>query len=223
MQEGWSVYVVLPPDQIADFKSWLRVIVRFALSAKMSLGTNQKGPQTLFLLDEFPALGHFKIIESAAAQMAGYGIKLAPIIQNIGQLKKLYRANWETFLGNAGAIIVWGLNDGETEKYISERLGRIIVLEASHGTSSGLNGGLSGSAGNSATVAPKERPVRFANEIHEQGSRETMRAFVIPASGKCFTIRRNDYMDIKTKGLFDSPNFISEWEKNFSERAKNEQ
>ncbi|PLU25739.1 type IV secretory system conjugative DNA transfer family protein, partial [Sinorhizobium medicae] len=64
VQNGWSVFVVIPPLRVADFKPWLRLMVRIALDAKESLGTNQKGPQTLFLLDEFgSALGHFKLIE----------------------------------------------------------------------------------------------------------------------------------------------------------------
>lgn len=115
VQQGWSVFIVLPPELIADFKSWLRVLVRTALSAKIALGTNQSGPRTLFMLDEFPALGRIKAIEEAAGYMAGYGIKLVPIIQNIGQLQDSYAKNWETFLGNAGAIIAFGLNDHGSE------------------------------------------------------------------------------------------------------------
>ena len=87
----------------------------------MALGVNQKGPQTLCLLDEFPALGRFKAIEESAGYMAGYGLKLVPIIQNIGQVKTLYDKNWETFLGNAGAIIAFGLNDKDSANNTHQR------------------------------------------------------------------------------------------------------
>ncbi|PLU25719.1 TraM recognition domain-containing protein, partial [Sinorhizobium medicae] len=166
------------------------------------------GPQTLFLLDEFgSALGHFKLIEDAAGNMAGYGIKLVPIIQNIGQVQKIYEKNWETFLGNAGAILAWGLNDKDTETYIADRLGHIMVNETSAGSSAGAGG----QYGHSVNTGRHQRPIRFPNQVHDEGARETMRAFVIPASGRGFTIRRVNYDE--ADGLaFDHPDFISAWE-----------
>jgi type IV secretory pathway TraG/TraD family ATPase VirD4 len=214
VQEGWSIFVALPPDDIPRFKSWLRLIVRVVLDAKMSLGINQTGPQMLCLLDEFPTLGRFKAIEESAGYMAGYGLKLVPIIQNIGQVQEHYGKNWETFLGNAGAIIAFGLNTKGCEEYIASRLGRIMVTETTHSRSSGISGaaiGETGSNSNSWNTGRHERPVRFPNEIHDQGARETWRAFVIPASGKSFTVRRNTYANFPA-GLFDSPDFISQWE-----------
>jgi type IV secretion system protein VirD4 len=215
VRDGWSIFVALPPEQIAPFKSWLRLVVRAMLDAKMSLGVNQKGPQTLCLLDEFPTLGRFKIIEESAGYMAGYGLKLVPIIQNIGQLRELYNRNWETFLGNAGAIVAFGLNDLETEKYISDRLGKEWVTESSITGSNGTSSQFMGAGANvsqSYSTARHERPVRFPNEIHEQGARETGRAFVIPASGRGFTIRRQSYADFPA-GMFDAPDFITHWER----------
>jgi len=217
VQEGWSVYIVLPPDQIADYKSWLRVVVRIALNAKMAMGTNQKGAPTLFMLDEFPALGRIKAIEESAGYMAGYGIKLVPIIQNIGQLQEHYAKNWETFLGNAGALIAFGLNDQGSETYVADRLGKVMTYETSAGSNSGFSGG-GFSAGDSTSAGWKERPVRFANQIREEGAREQMRAFIVPASGKSFTVRRMSYMELTELEVFDSPDFIVEWERSFGSR-----
>lgn len=218
VQSGWSVFVALPPAEIPAFKSWLRLIVRTAIDAKIAMGLHTGGHQTLFLLDEFPTLGRFKVIEESAGYMAGYGMKLVPIIQNIGQVKELYAKNWETFLGNAGAIIAFGLNDHETERYISERLGRVFIHEHTHSQSSGVSGQLIGgsiNAGGSWNSARQERPVRLPNEVHAQGAREQMRAFVIPASGRGFTVRRQSYFDLPD-GLFDSPAFIARWEERFA-------
>ncbi|KZC03461.1 Conjugal transfer protein TraG [Methylobacterium radiotolerans] len=217
VQSGWSIFVVIPPLQVADYKPWLRLTVRMALEAKADLGVNQRGPQTLFLLDEFgSALGHFQLIEDAAGNMAGYGIKLVPIIQNIGQVVKLYQKNWETFLGNAGAIVAWGLNDKDSETYIADRLGHIMVSEYSAGSSGSWSAG-GGSGGSSYNIGRHQRPVRFPNQVHEEGARETMRAFVIPASGRGFTIRRVNYD--KEEGLhFDHPDYISAWERRFSSK-----
>jgi type IV secretion system protein VirD4 len=216
--EGWSIYIVIPPNMIPRMKRWLRLIVRMGLDAKMNSAFEHKGPQTLFLLDEFPALGHMQLIEDAAGYMAGYGIKLISVIQNIGQIQQHYGKNWETFLGNAGAIIAWGLNDKETETYIADRIGPVMMWEQSFGESeSGKTGTIKtpdpSRQSQSMNLSLRERPIRWPSEIHREGARQHMRAFVVPASGASFTIRRGEYMSEGGKGLFDSPDFIREWEK----------
>lgn len=218
LREGASVYICIPPSKIPSMKRWLRAIVRVALDAKMGCAFEHKGPQTLFLLDEFYALGHIQLIEDAAAYMAGYGIKLLPVIQNIGQVKKLYDKNWETFLGNAGAIIAWGLNDLETEKYVSDRMGPILDWERTYSDSQSRQPGGFEATGisHSANLALRERAIRWPSDIHAEGARETMRAFVISADGAPFTVRRVPYTDWQGQGFFDSPDSIRAWEAGLS-------
>jgi type IV secretion system protein VirD4 len=208
IQNGWSVFVVLPPEEIANFKGWLRLVVRTVLDAKMQQSFTGGGPHTLCLLDEFPTLGHFELLKESAGYMAGYGLKLVPIIQNISQLKEHYPKNWETFLGNAGAIIAFGLNDLETENYLADRLGKIAAIE----TSVGHNVGGLMQSGRSINTARHDRPIRFPNEIRAEGARETGRAFVIPASGAGFTILRQPYHETFPAHLFDSREHIAAWE-----------
>lgn len=60
---------------------WLRLMILLALSVMER--TNVKPPApVLFVLDEFPVLGHLQTIETAAGLMAGFGVKLWVIIQN---------------------------------------------------------------------------------------------------------------------------------------------
>ena len=216
VQSGGSVYIVVPPNRIDDFKSWLRIITQTAINAKIELGVNQTTQETLFMLDEFALLGTFKEIEKSAAFLRGYNCKIACVIQNIGQLKQSYAKNWETFLGNAGAIIGFALNDYESEEYLSNRMGKILAWETSYSTNSGTSqqtAGGSVSDGKTTSQAQRERAVRMPNEVHQQAAREQMTAFVIPASGKPFMIERQNYDDIKKSGIFDSPHFCEEWEK----------
>src|SRR3546814_6325957 len=56
----------------------------------------------LFLLDEFAALGRLEPVERAMGLMAGYGIQLWPILQDVHQLRALYERRAGTFLSNAG-------------------------------------------------------------------------------------------------------------------------
>lgn len=222
VRENWSIYVCIPPRMIPRFSRWLRILVNFAFDAKMASPFDHKGEQTLFILDEFSSLGNFPIIEDAAAYMAGYGIKLVPVIQNIGQVKKLYERNWETFLGNAGGIIAWGLNDLETEKYVSDRLGQVRVYERSYGASTGRdpNDASIKNRSESDNLALRDRAIRWPNQIHKDGAREEMRAFIIPASGPPFMVERVEYMARDKQGLFDSPDYIARWEKRLVEQSK---
>lgn len=214
VRENWSVYICVPPSRIPRMKRWLRAIVRIALDAKMDSSLKHDGPRTLFLLDEFSALGHMQLIEDSAAYMAGYSIKLVPVIQNIGQVKKLYDKNWETFLGNSGGIIAWGLNDLETEKYISDRMGPRMDWELTYGESRSKSPEdiTATNKTQSENLAQKERAIRWPNEIHNEGARKQLRAFVISADGSSFMVERVAYMDGDGQGLFDSPEFITKWE-----------
>jgi type IV secretion system protein VirD4 len=78
----------------------------------------------LFLLDEFAALGRLESIERAMGLMAGYGLQLWPILQDMSQLKDLYGARAGTFIANAGVQQVFGVNDFETAKWLSQMIGQ---------------------------------------------------------------------------------------------------
>ncbi len=209
MQENWTIYVCTPPYAIHRVKRWLRMITRIAINAKMTSPFDHEGQQTLFLLDEFPQLGEMKMLEEASAYMAGYGIKLVPIIQNIGQIKNIYPRSWETFLSNAGAIIAWGLNDLDTEKYISDRMGSI--WEWGEGYSHSQSGSIQDQDTQqsiSRNTSERERAIRWPNEIHYQGARENMRGFVISGKGAPFTIQRLNYFEEFPENSYDSPEHI---------------
>ena len=68
--------------------------------------------------------------------MAGFGVKLWPIVQNVGQLKQHYSKSWETFVANSGIVTAFGVSDSETLKVLSECLGRTgIVVKVDSGAS----------------------------------------------------------------------------------------
>ena len=85
-----------------------------------------EGP-ILFLLDEFAALGRLEAVERAMGLMAGYGLQLWPILQDLSQLKALYGPKANTFVANAGVLQTFGVNDLETAEWLSRLLGRATV------------------------------------------------------------------------------------------------
>ena len=128
-REPTTIYMVLPARHIGTCSRWLRLFVNLSLQAMERSGTG-KGPlglPVLFALDEFAALGHMRQIEDAAGQIAGFGVRLWPVLQDLGQLKSLYKDRWETFLGNAGIVQFFGNNDLTTLEWIGKRCGRTAI------------------------------------------------------------------------------------------------
>jgi type IV secretion system protein VirD4 len=132
-----SVFLVLPPNRLDAYSRWLRLLVSQALAEIArdaeagQLGGTEAAPllkePTLFLLDEFAALGRLEAVERAMGLMAGYGLQLWPILQDMSQLRALYGARANTFIANAGVLQAFGVNDYETAKWLSQLMGQATV------------------------------------------------------------------------------------------------
>lgn len=125
--EAMTVYLCLPAMRLGTCARWLRLFINLALSAFEQDPAKPEIP-VLMCLDEFAALGKMRAIEDAAGQIAGFGVKLWPILQDLGQLKALYGERWQTFLGNAGVIHCFGNSDAFTLDYLSKRLGTTTLI-----------------------------------------------------------------------------------------------
>ena len=68
--------------------------------------------------------GRLEAVERAMGLMAGYGLQRWPILQDMGQLKDLYGERAGTFIANAGVQQVFGVNDFETAKWLSQMMGQ---------------------------------------------------------------------------------------------------
>jgi type IV secretion system protein VirD4 len=122
-----TVFLVLPPDRISTYARWLRLMVTQSLQ-ELARTTGRPPAPVLYLLDEFAALGHLAPIERAMALMAGYGIQLWPILQDVHQLRATYGARAGTFLSNIGALQIFGVNDHESARLASDLLGQKTVV-----------------------------------------------------------------------------------------------
>ena len=67
----------------------MRMFVTLAVEAMERTGAvAEHRPHVLFCLDEFAALDRVESIEKAAGQIAGFGVKLWPVIQDLTQLQR---------------------------------------------------------------------------------------------------------------------------------------
>jgi type IV secretion system protein VirD4 len=129
--EAVTVYLVLPPDRLDAYARWLRLIIAQALTTiarTPTPATDAPLAPILFLLDEFAALGRLEAVERAFGLMAGYGIQLWPILQDIHQLRAAYGARSGTFLSNAGLIQIFNVNDTDTAEWVSRALGDMTEI-----------------------------------------------------------------------------------------------
>ena len=144
---GLSVYLCLPARFIPTHARFLRLVLNLMLFRMEAQGLTQPtcGHPVLFILDEFSALGRMEAIEKAAGLMAGFGVKLWPFLQDLGQLKRHYKEAWETFLGNAGVLQFFANADMTTLEWLSKRLGQVEVIRETAGKSISTTTGLSSS------------------------------------------------------------------------------
>lgn len=125
-----TVFLVLPPDRLAAYSRWLRLLVARSLTdmARTAPSPQPSTPPVLYLLDEFASLGHLAPIERAMGLMAGYGVQLWPIVQDIHQLRATYGQRAGTFFANAGVLQVFGVNDHDSARLVSDLLGQETVV-----------------------------------------------------------------------------------------------
>lgn len=136
-QGGQSIYLCLPARKFPSHARYLRLIISMLLYRMEEIGLAKPacGHSVLFILDEFASLGHMDMLEKAAGLMAGYGVKLWPIVQDLSQMKKSYPESWETFLANAGTMTFFANSDLTTLEWLSKRIGETEVIRENKGTS----------------------------------------------------------------------------------------
>jgi len=158
-----TVYLSLPALRMGSCSRWLRLFVNLTLNAMEMERIKPRYP-VLLMLDEFAVLGTMKTIEDAAGQIAGLGCKLFVEIQDINQLKALYRDRWETFMANAGILQFFGNSDLTTLDWISHRLGKTTVMSSSQGTPTYFDAAKTGATGRSwsHTIADLMTPTEIA-------------------------------------------------------------
>ena len=95
-----------------------------------------------FVLDEFAAMP-LPGFTRELATMRSRSISASVIIQNMAQIKELYKDSWETIPGNCDSILYLGGNESSTHKYVSEMLGKATIDTKTHGQTKGKSGSYS--------------------------------------------------------------------------------
>lgn len=126
---GLTIYLTLPQRYMETHYRWLRLMIALAVGEMERIKERPAtGHPTLFVLDEFAGLKRMEVIENAAAQAAGFGVKFLFVVQNLPQLEELYQKSWETFFGNSGLKLFFQIDDDFTRNYLSRQLGELETV-----------------------------------------------------------------------------------------------
>lgn len=124
-----SIYIGVQLTELAVVRPLLSLLVQQAADAMTRAEPGRDEPhKVLFLLDEFPALGRMEPIVETMPVVAGYGMKLAIVVQGLAQLDHLYEESGRNvLLANAAHQLVLAANDHATATFVSEALGRRTI------------------------------------------------------------------------------------------------
>ena len=93
-----------------------------------------------FIMDEFANTALPDSFERVLATMRSRRISVSIIIQNMAQLKALFKDSWESIVGNCDTFLYLGGNEQSTHEYISKMLGKETIDTHTHGVTKGRQG-----------------------------------------------------------------------------------
>lgn len=202
---GLTVYLCLPAGRMGTCARWFRLFVNMALEAMEREKTEPPLP-VLAVLEEFHVLGTMRQLEVAAGMVAGFGMKLLIVLQDLTQLKRHYKEGWETFLGNAGLMIFFGNSDLTTLEFISKRCGQTSLIVDRDSAVTADQRAHTGVTGKSKAVevrdllTPEEASRFFGREDKQQ------RALIIRGGWPAMIVQRVKYDRYERfKGQWDKP------------------
>lgn len=160
-----SLYLVFGPGEIDVVRPLCRVIVemmwRLNVEEMKFVGGKmlEHKHRLLMLLDEFPALGKMGGIEQSEGFLAGYGIKLMIIAQDINQINSLYGKD-NYVISNCQVQIYHAPSDNNSARYLSDKLGNKTEKQTSTSRNSVIL-----PMPNSFNDSYMSRPLMYADEV----------------------------------------------------------
>lgn len=119
-----------------------------------------------FLLDEFANIGQIPDFTKKLATMRKYEISSTVILQNLAQIKNMYKDDWGSIMGNCDSFLFLGCPEMDTLKYVSEMLGKETIIVRDHSTSKG------GKGSSSLSYKTQGRELATADELRRMKDSE---------------------------------------------------
>lgn len=104
-----TIYLVVPPTQLASHAPLFRLWTAALMSAVLSRDGNLPKYRTLFAIDECAQLGDFGLLPMVYTLARSYGMRVWSFFQDLAQLRKVIGEDWPTVINNAAAMQVFGV------------------------------------------------------------------------------------------------------------------
>lgn len=168
-----SIYVGIPPNRLSEAS----LLVNLFFSQLIHKNTQElptKHPdlrhQCLLLLDEFTALGRVDIIAKSVGFLAGYNLRLMPIVQSLSQLQGVYgEREARTLITNHGCQVIFAPQEQADAEQYSRMLGTYTTKVRSTGQSYPRGLGRGQQASRSTHESEQARALLLPQELRQLG------------------------------------------------------
>lgn len=179
-----SVYLAASPDNLIRLAPLYGLLFQQLVdrSCRARPDPQREPYQVLVMLDEFARLGHAAVLARAFAYVAGYGLRLLPVLQSPAQLRAEYGPDvTEEILANCAVEIAFAPKELRLARELSERLGDTTVRSPSRSRPSGLSRGH-----RSMTESDQRRPLLLPQELVQMPSGDliVLKAGAPPVRGR---------------------------------------
>jgi type IV secretion system protein VirD4 len=168
-----SIYVGIPANRLSD----AALLVNLFFSQLIHHNTVEL-PATnpalkyhcVLFLDEFPAIGRVEILAKAVGFLAGYNLRLVPIIQSLSQLASIYgEKDARTFVTNHACQVIFAPREQQDANEYAQMLGTYTAKALSTGMSQPRGWGQAKQASTSSNLSDHARPLLLPQELKELG------------------------------------------------------
>lgn len=122
-----SIYLGVSPDELDRIAPLYNLLFQQLIDLNVrELPDDTKPVPVLVILDEFARLGRASVIASAFSYVAGYGIRLLPVIQSRSQLRGVYGEHVaDEIVANCGVEVAFTPKELRVANELSDRIGYI--------------------------------------------------------------------------------------------------
>jgi len=122
-----SIYLGVSPDELDRVAPLYNLLFQQLVDLNVRTLPDDDTPlQVLVILDEFARIGRAQVIASAFSYVAGYGIRLLPVIQSRSQLRAVYGEHVANeIVANCGVEVAFTPKELRVANELSERIGYV--------------------------------------------------------------------------------------------------
>lgn len=219
--EKTALFVIIP-DEDTTFNFLAAIMYQQMFNVLIHRADTEYGGRLPFhvrcLLDEFANIGQIPNFEIYIATIRSREISVSVVLQNLAQIKSMYKDSWETITGNCDTLLFLGGKEQSTQEYLSKMLGKTTINHKTYNETKGQNGSYSV---NNQILA---RDLQTADEIDKLDGEECILSIrgLKPFKSKKYNIERHkrykllaDYQkqnifDINERDTYEIKNFFKD-------------